>query len=116
MTPPGPGAPNVGGTRASESWRTGEVALTSPYGLRLTPHTYLGAKYRRIATRRGPMKAYVPLQHTMLTAICHMGTSGTLYDDPESDYLTRLRPTRTTNRAIHQLEAMGCRVTLDNVS
>lgn len=47
------------------------------------PSTYLGARYRRIASRRGPMKANVAIQHKMLTIIWHMATTGTLYDDPE---------------------------------
>jgi len=80
------------------------------------PDTYLGAKYRRIAARRGPMKANVAVQHAMLTAIWHMGTTGTLYDDPGGDYFTRLHPDRAKKRAIHQLESMGYRVTLDSAS
>ncbi len=70
----------------------------------------------RIAARRGPQKANVAVQHSMLTAIWHMGHTGTLYDDPGPDYFTRLNPTRAKNRAIHQLEAMGYTVTLDNAS
>ncbi len=42
-----------------------------------------------------------------------MGTTGTLYDDPGADYYTRLRPDRARQRAIHQLEVMGYRVTLN---
>jgi len=80
------------------------------------PSTYLGARYRRIATRRGPQKANVAIQHSMLTTIWHVGTTGTLYDDPGGDYFTRLNPERAKNRAIHQLEAMGYRVTLDHAS
>jgi transposase len=77
------------------------------------PRTYLGAKYRRIASRRGPQKANVAVQHAMLIAIWHMGTTGALYEDPGADYFTRLHPDRAKNRAIHQLEAMGYHVTLD---
>jgi len=36
----------------------------------------------RIASRRGPQKANVAIQHSMLIAIWHMGTTGALYDDP----------------------------------
>jgi transposase len=78
------------------------------------PRTYLGARYRRIAARRGPQKANVAIQHTMLIAIWHMGRDGTLYDDPGADYFTRLHPERAKNRALHQLEAMGYHVTLDH--
>jgi hypothetical protein len=80
------------------------------------PHTYLGARYRRIATRRGPQKANVAIQHSILTVIWHMGRDGTIYDDPGADYFTRLHPDRTKTRALHQLEAMGYRVTLDHAS
>jgi transposase len=80
------------------------------------PRTYLGARYRRIAARRGPKKANVAIQRSMLIAIWHMGTTGTLYDDPGADFFTRLHPDRAKKRAIHQLEAIGYRVTLDNAS
>lgn len=77
--------------------------------------TYLGARYRRIAARRGPQKANVAIQHSMLTAIWHMGTTGTLYDDPGAAYFTRLHPERSKNRALQQLEAMGYRVELQHI-
>ena len=38
--------------------------------------TYLGVKYRRIAARRGPMKALVAIEHSMLIAIGHMIADG----------------------------------------
>jgi len=47
--------------------------------------TYLAAKYRRIAARRGPVKAIVAVQHAILTAIWNMATNGTLYDDRGAD-------------------------------
>jgi len=80
------------------------------------PRTYLGARYRRIAARRGPQKANVAIQHSMLVAIWHMATNGSLYDDPGADYFTRINPDRTKKRAIHQLEAMGYEVTLNTAS
>ena len=76
------------------------------------PSTYLGARYRRIASRRGPMNANVAIQHSMLIAIWHMGTTGALYDDPGADFFTRLHPERAKNRALHQLQARGYHVTL----
>ena len=80
------------------------------------PRTYYGARYRRIASRRGPQKANVAIQHSMLIAIWNMGTTGTLYDDPGADYFARLHPDRAKKRAIHQLEAMGYHVSLDHAS
>ena len=74
--------------------------------------TYLSAKYRRIASRRGPIKAVVALEHAMLIAIWNMLTTGTTYCDLGGDYYTRLNPDRARNRALDQLRKMGYEVTL----
>lgn len=116
-----PGSNESAGRVKSSKTRPGNAYLQGALGAAAMvcarhPNTYLGAKYRRIATRRGPMKANVAIQHAMLTAIWHMGTTGALYEDPGGDYYTRLHPDRAKNRAIHQLEAMGYTVTLDTAS
>ena len=74
--------------------------------------TYLSAKYRRIASRRGPIKAVVALEHAMLIAIWNMLTTGTTYRDLGGDYYTRLNPDKARNRALDQLRKMGYEVTL----
>lgn len=116
-----PGNNESAGKVKSSRSRPGNPYLQGALGAAATacaqnPRTYYGARYRRIASRRGPKKANVAIQHSMLIAIWHMGTTGTLYDDPGADYFTRLHPDRARKRAIHQLEAMGYRVTLDNAS
>jgi len=116
-----PGSNESAGRVKSSKTRPGNPYLQGALGAAAMvcaahPHTYLGAKYRRIATRRGPMKANVAIQHAMLTAIWHMGTTGELYSDPGADYFTRLHPDRAKKRAIHQLQAMGYHVTLDQAS
>jgi transposase len=113
-----PGSNESAGKVKSSKTRPGNPYLQGALGAAAmacaqNPRTYYGARYRRIASRRGPQKANVAIQHSMLIAIWHMGTTGTLYDDPGADYFTRLNPHRAKNRAIHQLEAMGYRVTLD---
>ena len=80
------------------------------------PRTYLGARYRRIASRREPQKANVAIQHSMLIAIWHMGTNGRLYDYSSVDYFNQLHPERAKKLAISQLEAMGYHVTLTHAS
>ena len=74
--------------------------------------TYLSAKYRRIASRRGPIKAVVALEHAMLIAIWNMLTTGTTYCDLGGDYYTRLNSDKARNRALDQLRKMGYEVTL----
>ena len=116
-----PGSNESAGKVKSSKTRPGNAYLQGALGAAAmscaqNPRTYYGARYRRIASRRGPQKANVAIQHSMLTAIWHMGTTGTLYQDPGADYFTTLHPERAKNRAIHQLEAMGYRVTLDHAS
>lgn len=67
--------------------------------------TYLAAKYRRIATRRGPIKAVVAVEHAMLIATWHMITNG--------DFYTRRDPDSSKKRALDQLRKLGYAVTLD---
>lgn len=116
-----PGSNESAGKIKSSRTRPGNPYLQGALGAAAmacaqNPGTYLGAKYRRIATRRGPLKANVAVQHAMLTAIWHMGTTGALYDDPGAAYFTRLSPDRARTRAIRQLQAMGYHVTLEKAS
>jgi hypothetical protein len=80
------------------------------------PGTYLGVRYRRLSARRGPTRANVATQRTMLTAIWHMGTTGSLYIDPGSDFFTRLNLSKAKDRAVRQLESMGYTVTLQTAA
>lgn len=75
-------------------------------------NTYFGVKYRRIASRRGPMKAIVAIERAVLVAIWNMARTGELYNDPGPDFYTRLHPDKAKRRALDQLRAMGCDVTL----
>lgn len=110
-----PGNNESAGRVKSSRTRPGNPYLQGALGasamsIARTPGTFLNARYKRIATRRGPQKANVAIQRALLVAIWHMGTTGTLYDDPGADYYTRRRPERARQRAMHQLEAMGYRV------
>ena len=116
-----PGSNESAGKVKSSRTRPGNPYLQGALGTAAmwaaqNPHTFIGARYRRIASRRGPQRANVAVQHTLLTAIWNMGTTGTLYEDLGGDYYSRLNPERTRTRAVRQLEAMGYRVTLDHAS
>jgi transposase len=116
-----PGKNESAGTVKSSRTRPGNPYLQGALGAAAmacaqNPGTYLGAKYRRIAARRGPQKANVAIQHAMLTAIWHMASNGTFYDDPGAGYFTRLHPDRARSRALRQLQDMGYHVTLEKAS
>lgn len=74
--------------------------------------TYLAAKYRRIAVRRGPMKAIVAIEHSILTAAWYLLADGECYTDPGADHFTRLDPARAKNSAIKKLNSLGFNVTI----
>lgn len=78
------------------------------------PHdTYLGARYQRIAARRGRIKALVATEHAILEAVWHMLAQGECYQEPGSDFFTRKDPDKAKNNAIRRLNALGYNVTLN---
>lgn len=74
--------------------------------------TYLAARYRRIAARRGPMKAVVAIEHSILTAAWHLLVEGECYADPGADHFTQLDPIKAKNNAIKKLNSLGFDVTI----
>jgi hypothetical protein len=98
-------------TRPANPYLKGALGVAAMAAARIKG-TYLAAKHRRIATRRGPLKAVVAVEHAMLVAIWHMINDQAPYRDPGADYYTRLNPDKIKNRAIDQLTAIGYTVTL----
>jgi transposase len=98
-------------TRPGNPYLKGALGVAAMSAAR-SKDTYLSAKYRRIATRRGPLKAIVALEHALLTAIWNMITNGVCYHEPGGDFYTRLNPDKAKNRALDQLRKMGYAVTL----
>ena len=78
-----------------------------------TNDTFLAARYRRIARRRGPNKATIAVAHTILCTVWHLLSTGEAYNDLGADfYEQRREPDRKVNRAVADLEAAGYTVTL----
>jgi transposase len=98
-------------TRPGNPYLKGALGVAAMSAAR-THDTYLAARYRRIATRHGPVKAIVAIEHTILIATWNMITTEATYNDPGSDYYTRRNPDKAKNRAIDQLHKMGYTVTL----
>ncbi len=48
--------------------------------------TYDSAKYRRIASRRGPLKAIIAAEHAMLIAIWNLLATCEFNNDPGGDF------------------------------
>ena len=80
--------------------------------------TFLGARYRRIARRRGKKKAIVAVGRSILVIIWHLlSDPDTRFCDLGSDHYDHHVNTSAKRRShIRQLEALGYRVTLDPVA
>src|SRR5271157_2203636 len=77
-----PGSNESAGRVKSTKTRPGNRYLKGALGVAAlsacrSKGTYFSAKYRRIAYRRGPMKALVAVEHSMLVAGWNMLTDGT---------------------------------------
>jgi hypothetical protein len=77
-----------------------------------TNGTYLQARYKRLAGRRGPMRALVATEHSMLVAMWHMLSQRQPYGELGADYSARVNPGLTRRRAVAQLSNLGFEVTL----
>ena len=77
--------------------------------------TFLGARYRRIARRRGKKKAVVAVGRSILVVIWHLlADPETHFEDLGSDHHDRhINTTVKKRNHIRELEALGYRVTLE---
>jgi transposase len=100
-----------GRTREGSKWLDFALEEAAMSAIRVKDH-YLEAQYRRLKPRRGHKRALGAVQHTILTAIWHMLSTGELYRDLGGDYFTRRDPERQTRRLVAQLERLGHTVTL----
>lgn len=105
----------TGKTRHGDPWLKAALGQAAVSAAR-TKDTYLAARYRRIAARRGKKRALVALQHSILIAIWHMFTRDTEYADLGGTYfLERTGRTRQTRRLVSQLTQLGYQVTLQPI-
>ncbi len=112
-----PGSNESAGRIKSTKTRPGNPYLKGALGIAAmsaahSKDTYLAAKYRRVASRRGPVKAIVAVERVMLVAIWNMLTNGVFYEDLGGDYYTQRNPDKAKKRALDQLQQMGYSVTL----
>jgi len=98
-------------TRPGNPYLKGALGIAAMSAAR-SKGTYLSAKYRRIASRRGPLKALVAVEHAILTATWHMIMTGAFYSDPGNDFYARRNPDKARQRAVDQLNKIGYAVTL----
>jgi transposase len=80
--------------------------------------TFLGERYRRLVRRRGKLTALVAIERSILVIVWQLlADPGARYHDLGADfYARRINKDRRTRTLVHQLEALGHRVTLQPVA
>ncbi len=89
----------------------GEAAWAAAH----TKGTYFNAQFRRIAARRGPKRAAVAVQHSILTVIYHLLRDGLVYQDLGPKHFERLNTAHLTRHHVAKLEALGFKVSLESL-
>jgi transposase len=96
-----------GATRNGDSLLRGALGEAAASAAR-TRNTYLQARYRRLAARRGKKRALVAIGHSLLIAIWHMISLDIDYRDLGAEhYLSRADPVRQARRLVSQLHQLG---------
>ncbi|MCX5059082.1 MULTISPECIES: IS110 family transposase [Streptomyces] len=113
-----PGHHESAGRTKSANVRPGNPYLKGALGLAAfgavrIKDTYLQARYKRLTARRGPLRALVAVEHSIITAIWHMLTDHKPYHELGGNYFAQRDPQRATRRAINALNQLGYTVTLN---
>jgi transposase len=78
--------------------------------------TALQARYYRVKRHRGHKKAVVAVGHQILEIAFYVMHDGVPYQELGADYFDRRHRDRAVRRHIHQLEALGFKVTLQEAA
>lgn len=100
-----------GKTRKGDTWLRTALVEASLAAVR-KKDSYFSAHYRRIARRRGHMKAIIAVAHSILVVTHHMLTSGKTYEDLGGDYFEKREKAAIQARCVKQLERLGYKVDL----
>jgi transposase len=117
-----PGSNESAGKVKSSKCRPGNTYLKGALGIAAlsaskSKDTFLAARYKRVLSRRGRMRALVAIEHSILTAVWHILATGEPYQELGGDYYIKRRPGVAIRKAVQQLRAAGCDVTFtDNTA
>lgn len=75
--------------------------------------TYLQAQFRRLKSRRGPMKAVIAVAASILTAAYHMLRDGVPYRELGPQHFARVEKSRLARRLARRLNELGYAVQLN---
>ena len=80
--------------------------------LHQNPKNYLGALYRRTASRKGKKRAGIVVAHAMLRISYYLLTREEMYVDLGEDYFDKQKEQSIVRHSLRRLESLGYTVTL----
>jgi transposase len=111
-----PGHKESAGKRKSSKTKKGNKYLRSSlteaaHSLRGSK-TYLGALYRRTASRKGRNRAGIVVAHAILCISYYLLTRKEMYIDLDEDYFVQQREQSIVRHSLRRLESLGYTVSL----
>ncbi len=100
-----------GKTRQGNPWLRA-LLVEAAYAAGRT-QTYLGARFRRLAARKGRKRAAIAVAHTILRIVYALLTQETVYADLGVNYFDQHDRQAAERRAIRRLESLGYTVLLE---
>ncbi len=107
------GKRRTGQTRRANRWLR-QAVVQAGWAAAHSKKTYLGARYQRVARRRGAKRALMAVGHTLLVIVYQVLRRREAYREIGADYYDRLQPERLTRHLVHRLEQLGHKVTLED--
>lgn len=80
-----------------------------------TKATYLSARFRRLAARKGKKRAIVAVAHSILIILYHVLKTKQPYCELGADYLDRINATQLKRYFVKRLENLGLQVTVQDI-
>ena len=100
-----------GGLRRGEE-HARETRAQAAWAAVRTKGSYVSARYRRLASRRGKKRAILAVAHTLLRRAFVLQKTHGPYRDWGADYFDRLHPQRLTRYHVKRLQQLGYQVQL----
>ncbi len=100
-----------GTARQGNTWLQRHLATAAMSASR-TKGTYLAPQYRRVAGRRGKLRARKAVGHSLLVGVWHIRAEGVEWDDLGADYYDRRQNLEhRARRKLAELRALGWALT-----
>jgi transposase len=78
--------------------------------------TYLSARYRRLAAKRGKKRAALAVGHTILIMAYHIVKERSTYNELGADYFERLNEQRLVKRLVSRISSLGYEVEFKKIA